>query len=342
MHKSMGAHLDKLDRRLYFLNKKIKFYLVNPINTEQERKKVFADPTYNPQLQYRASPHHLFSIRRELSEMQFDDSIFGRLLHQKRNEWLKEVLMLEHVGTPRFTACSLNLYGRPSAELTQKAKQLLRLPSREERGTYQGFSSVKKFLHAMLDQGLQWKIRQKEMVVGAAFDVGEKTLFINPKKRFSEHDLKRLVVHEIETHIRRAENAKKKKQKLFLIGFPHYLMTEEGLAVYSEEQAGLLSNDLLKRYAGRVVAVDLALQTSFHSVYTTLLEYFPKEEAFTLTMRVKRGLKDTSKPGAFTKDYVYLQGYHNIKQFVQKGGDVQALYVGKIGIEHVPFLKYLN
>ena len=37
------------------------------------------------------------------------------------------------------------------------------------------------------------------------FDVGEKILFIHPKRRFSENDLKRLVVHEIGTHITRAE-----------------------------------------------------------------------------------------------------------------------------------------
>ncbi len=339
---SMDSDLDKLDRHLYFLNKKIKFSLVNPLNLEEEKKKVFADSSYNPKLVYKTSPYNLFDLRKELMELHFDDSLFGKLLHHKRNELLKTVMMLEHIGTPRFTACALNLYGRPSKDLVQKARTLLTLPAEEEEGHYQGMSSVKKFLDAMLHQGLQWKVKEREMVAGASFDVGEKILFIHPKRRFSENDLKRLVVHEIGTHITRAENAKKRRHKLFLIGFPNYLMTEEGLAVYMEEKAGLLSNAILKRYAGRVVAVDLSLQRSFSSVYTTLCEYFPKEDAFTITMRTKRGMSDTSTPGALTKDYFYLQGYYQVKEYIKKGGSLDALYVGKVGIEHVPFLKYLK
>lgn len=340
---SMDSDLDKLDRHLYFLNKKIKFSLVNPLNLEEEKKKVFKDSSYNPQLTYKVSPHSLFELRKELMNLHFDDSILGKLLHHKRNELLKTVMMLEHIGTPRFTACALNVYGRPSKDLVQKARHLLALSAEEEEGRYQGVSSVKKFLDAILHQGLhKWKVKEKEMVVGASFDVGEKTLFIHPRRRFSENDLKRLIVHEIGTHITRAEHAKKKRHKLFLIGFPNYLTTEEGLAVYMEEKAGLLSDAILRRYAGRVIAVDLALQSSFSSVYTSLCEYFPKEDAFTLTMRTKRGMSDTSTPGALTKDYVYLHGYYQVKDYIKKGGSLDALYVGKVGIEHVPFLKYLE
>ncbi len=77
-------------------------------------------------------------------------------------------------------------------------------------------------------------------------------------------------------------------------------------------------------------------------MYTALCDYFDQEDAFTLTLRVKRGLGDTSKPGAFTKDYLYLDGYYHVKEYVRKGGSLHALYTGKIGIEHVPFLPYLE
>jgi uncharacterized protein (TIGR02421 family) len=236
----------------------------------------------------------------------------------------------------------LNVYGRPSKDLVGKAKQFLKTPMEKKIEGYTGISTVKKFLDAFLYQGLRWKVKEKEMVAGAAFDVGQRTLFINKQRRFSKEEIQRLIVHEIGTHITRAENGKKHKHKLFLMGFPNYLVTEEGLAVYNEERAGLLHNDLLKTYAGRVVAVDLALQSSFSSVYTTLREYFSDEDAFRLTMRVKRGLKDTSKPGGFTKDYFYLEGYYRVKEFVKKGGSLDSLYTGKIGIEHIPFLRYLE
>ena len=97
----------------------------------------------------------------------------------------------------------------------------------------------------------------------------------------------------------------------------------------------------MKTYAGRVLANDLSLKNSFCAVYNSLLEYFPKNDAWTLTLRAKRGLSDTSKPGAFTKDHIYLKGFLNVKKYAERGGDIKKLYIGKIGIEHVPLLKYI-
>jgi uncharacterized protein (TIGR02421 family) len=338
----MSADLDIVDRKLYLLNKNIKFGLINPINVDKEKKKLMKDRTYEPVLRYKQSTHSLFDIKRNLRLLQTDDSVLGKLLHYKRNEFLKVVHMLEHVGTPKLTPASLALHGRPSKELVKQARSLLDLEHTDTSMQYHGISSVKKFVDALLHQGLQWKVREKDMVAGAYFDSAQGVLWINSQRKFSENDLKRLVVHEIGTHIRRAENAKNKKHKLFLMGFPGYLSTEEGLAMYNEDKAGLLSNDILKMYAGRVVAIDLALQSSFSSVYNSLLEFFTKDDAFMLTMRVKRGLGVTSKPGAFTKDYLYLKGYYDMKKYVKKGGTLDRLYVGKIGIQHVPLLPHLE
>ena len=128
---------------------------------------------------------------------------------------------------------------------------------------------------------------------------------------------------------------------MFVFGFPGYLKTEEGLAVFNEERSGLLSNDILRTYAGRAVAVNLALKNSFSTVYTTLLEFFPKEEAYTIALRVKRGMTNTAKPGAHTKDHIYLSGWYSVKNFIAQGGRLNQLYIGKIGIQHVPLLSKL-
>ena len=337
----MSGDLEKFDRMVYLLNKKIRFRVVNPINVEKEKKKIMKDKTYNPQLQYKIFKNDLPDVRRELMKLHSDESILGRFLSCKRNEMLKMVFMLQSIGTPKFSSAALNMYGRPSKDLVKQSRQLLDLESDKESTQYTGINSVKKFLDALLSQGLNWKVKEMEMLVGAYFDVSEQVLYINSKRRFSENDLKRLVVHEIGTHITRAENARKQKHRLFWIGLHNYLPTEEGLAVYNEEQAGLLNNDILKMYAGRVVAVDLALKSSFSSVYNSLLEFFSKDDAFILAMRVKRGMADTSNPGGFSKDHYYLKGYYEVKKYVKKGGKLDPLYAGKIGIEHIPFLKYV-
>ncbi len=51
-----------------------------------------------------------------------------------------------------------------------------------------------------------------------------------------------------------------------------------------------------------------------------------------MTVRVKRGLKDTSAPGGFIKDHVYLEGKRALEGFIAKGGNITPLYAGKIGL----------
>ena len=139
------------------------------------------------------------------------------------------------------------------------------------------------------------------------------------------------------------ENSQKQKYKLFQVGFPDYLETEEGLAAFNEEQAGYLMHNKLRRlYAGRVIAVDLALKMGFLDVFTELTKYFSEQDAWNLTLRVKRGLSDISKPGAFTKDCLYFSGKIKIEQFLKKHGKLEDLYIGRIGIKHIRPLKERN
>lgn len=332
----------KLDNEIAYYFKRIFLSSsLQPLNARKEKEKIFKDKTYNPQLKYQPPKNQLTQIKKNLLCLRADSSVIGQLFSKRIRELILQIDLLRNIGKPVITKYSIELYGEPSKEVVRKATKFLDLPSQKESFQYSKISVVKKFLDSLLTKGLNWKVIEKEMVVAAAFNVTERILYINTNRKFSDHDLKRLIVHEIGTHVTRTENGRKQNYKLFSIGFPGYLMTEEGLAVYNESKTGLLSNDVLKNYAGRVVAVDLALKSSFSTVYTNLLESFPKEEAWTLAMRAKRGLADTSKSGAFTKDHVYLSGYYMIKDFVKKGGNLKNLYAGKIGIQHLPHLRRL-
>jgi len=308
---------------------------------KREKEKIFKDRTYNPQLNYKPPRGNLVQIKKNLLKLRPDSSVIGQIFRQRIKELLSQVELLRNVGKPSITKYSLELYGKPTQELVRKATKLLDLAPDPEAMSYSKLSVVKKFLDSLLVKGLKWRVVERDMVAAAAFNITEKILYINTNRKFSDLDLKRLIVHEIGTHVTRAENGRKQKYNLFRIGFPGYLSTEEGLAAYNESKASLLSNNVLKNYAGRVVAVNLALKNSFSTVYNDLLEYFNKEDAWTLAIRVKRGISNTAMPGAFTKDHIYLSGFFTVKDFARKGGDVKSLYVGKIGIQHVPQLKKL-
>ena len=330
-----------VDRQLAYIHKKVASSHTNPLNTEIEKKKVLKDKTYNPILQYEKNSTDSESIKKEISKMKFDSSVFGKLLKEKTIEMLNKINLLKSTGTSSFSPNSIKLYGKPSPDLVKHAKKFLDLEDEAVSAGYNGISAIKKFLDSFVMQGMKWQVKQKEMVVGASFNVSKNILYINKSRKFTDHELKRLIVHEIGTHITRAENAKKQRYKLFLIGFPDYLATEEGLAVFNEEKAGLLTNKIVKNYAGRVVAVDLALKNSFSTTYTSLLESFSKDDAWNLALRAKRGINNTAMPGAYTKDYLYLKGYYDVKNFVKRG-NVKDLYIGKIGTHHVPLIKHLN
>lgn len=330
---------NRVDKELAFWHKRISPYYTQPYNIEQEKKKLFANRTYNPKFKYNKHPN-IKQIKHHLSKLKPDYSVIGILLNQKKYELIKRLDMYEAIGTNLFTKKSIENYGRPEKELVNKAKKFLNLRSNGREGVkYNTISSIKKFLDSLLKFGYDWKVVEREMCVGARFSIGDKILYISKERKFNENDIKRLVIHEIGTHIKRAENGKKQRYRLFVIGFPDYLITEEGLAVYNEQISGLLTNKVLKNYAGRVFAVDLALRNSFSTVYNVLLEYFDKEEAFNLTLRAKRGILDTSRPGACTKDYLYLKGKYLVENYVRKGGKLKDLYIGKIGVQHVKLLK---
>src|SRR5205823_4533715 len=93
-------------------------------------------------------------------------------------------------------------------------------------------------------------------------------------------------------------------------------------------------------FAGRVLASRRALTASFRRVFEELRdEGFDEQQAFSITKRVKRGLGDTSGPGGYIKDHIYLEGDLLVEQFVAQGGDVRRLYVGKIGLQQLDLLE---
>ncbi|MFH0837758.1 MAG: tyrosine/phenylalanine carboxypeptidase domain-containing protein, partial [Patescibacteria group bacterium] len=61
--------------------------------------------------------------------------------------------------------------------------------------------------------------------------------------------------------------------------------------------------------------------------------------AWRVALKAKRGLGDTGKPGAFTKDFVYYKGYKMVKDFAAKGGDLRDLYYGKINLSDLEIVK---
>jgi hypothetical protein len=62
-----------------------------------------------------------------------------------------------------------------------------------------------------------------------------------------------------------------------------------------------------------------------------------------MCIRVKRGLTDTSVPGAFSKDQVYFRGVVSMLDWLEKNDyDARPLYLGKIATQDLAKAKSMS
>ncbi|MBT3408135.1 DUF1704 domain-containing protein [Candidatus Woesearchaeota archaeon] len=331
--------LKQIDNQLDKISKKLSFSILNPINVDKERKKFFSKENYNPQFKYKKPTTKIKSIKKALIQITPPKSVVGDILKKIRDKYLLDIELIENMGTDKFQNITNKLYGVPDKTLIKKANKLIYLKINPEEPIYSTNEIIDKLNIAFVKYGFNWNVEKKNMVASAAVKLQKKQLLIKTNSKFSENFLKRIIVHEIGTHIVRAENGENQPYKFFSRGLPGYLMTEEGLAVYNEEINDCLNNFILKIYAGRVIAINTAMNNSFVQTYSHLRKYFTKNTSWRLTLRAKRGLFDTEQNGALTKDIAYLKGYLQIKNYIKTNGNIDNLYYGKIGLEHIKLLN---
>ncbi|MFT4312604.1 MAG: tyrosine/phenylalanine carboxypeptidase domain-containing protein [Candidatus Woesearchaeota archaeon] len=341
--KSISDRANAIDKKFSELRSLVPvIFSITPVNLLSEKKKFFADPTYNPQFTYRPFKTQPSRIIFRLQKLKIPKNhIIYQLLEKKRADVLEHLRLVQARASDSFTEQSIRVYGKPDQKLISRAKLLIKkLEPEQVQVEYSLDKVMPKFRQAFIKYGIRWKIAPKSMVASAAVIPSKRTLFLRKDMRFSKKFIRQLIVHEIGTHILRVENGTLQPYRIFESGFPGYLATEEGLALYNQEINNCSNEKLMKQYAGRVLAIDYALTHSFSQTFAYLTELgFSKQDAWRLCMRVKRGLSDTAKSGAYTKDYLYLHGYYLIKEFLQSGGNISDLYYGKIGVEHVSMVK---
>jgi hypothetical protein len=165
-------------------------------------------------------------------------------------------------------------------------------------------------------------------------DSARRAVRVNPAARFRESDRQGLVAHEIDVHAVRAANGEAQPLRLFATGLARSLLTEEGLAILAEERVRALSPGFVARQGVLLRAVDRARTAGFRELWEALVPDTGAAGAFQIALRVKRGLARPDLPGVFAKDSVYLRGYRRVRAWLDDGGDLRRLYVGKVGLHH--------
>ena len=319
--------------------------LLTPTNLADERKKFFASDDHEPQFTYAKTDFPTTAFKDDLEKFlqgpQDPDERISTLIQERVRELLLWIELHERKGEEGFTDVAIRLHGKPSLRMLREARAALE-GTPEECPTDRTLTAqdIKPRLQqALREEGLEWEVVLREDLLARAHLVKGKELRLRADAHFNDNDVKKLIVHEVQTHARRFKNGQSQPYDIFETGTAHYLETEEGLATYNEEQAGVLTSRVKRNLAARVLAVEKALVAPFSEVYAELEPLVGEDKAFEIAVSVKRGLEDTSKPGAFTKPHLYFAGHQKVKRLTEE--DRKDLMVGKISFLHLPVIKEL-
>ena len=351
--------IKEIDKFLYESYKKVNMYkYLTPTNLLEENSKFLekygAGVEYNPTYLYKDIKD--FDVNTILNEIfKYRDELNKINIENDYNELLKrEIRMLEDLENMIYLSNSIGnednnveiyskkIYGEPDMKLIEKAKMILDKDYKDREIYSHNAKEVKELFEQILKEiDLKWKINVNKVQSSKISVIPEeKVININEKVMFSDNDLKRLAVHEIGTHVLRAEYGSNQPYKMFSIECGSALYTEEGLATINEEEYNVLDKKTFRLYAGRVVAVSECMNKSFYDVFKLLINYFNPEEALSIVSRIKRGIKYTKNPNAFVKDYIYLDGYNKVKKFLETH-EKKNLYTGITGLNEIDEINSL-
>jgi uncharacterized protein (TIGR02421 family) len=358
MNKTLFPDYTKLDQKIFGIAGTIETNLIksiNPTNAEKERTKFFQalekkehyNPKYeystkNPLYTYFALNPKLNTHKNELIEMlkEIQRDELGVIFESKILDLLDKIEIIKSIGTENFAGNTESYYGNTDKETTKTAKEIIQKKVTEEEKSIPLEKVVPIIKEFLKKKKLDYKITIREPA-GAKFAVNEATkeILINKDTVFSKKMIERLLAHEIETHLYRYENGLIQPYKILAYGFSRETTeTEEGLAANIEKLKGISSEEQIKDYAGRVIAINTAQKKSFYETFEEMNKYFGKEDAFRLTLRAKRGIAEQKQKGAFTKDMLYLKGMLKVAKFLEKN-KLEKLYCGKYAIEDIPLIR---
>ena len=254
-----------------------------------------------------------------------DDPVL-QYLRRTAQSYAEAGRMLMAAGTPRFTECSIRLYGRPddfyrtqSFTGVEAARFLLEKTAHLMSGDY--VAPARSDMDAptfagRLQRAIDAYFVDDKVEVRVDDDLSSKAIAgttrirIRGSAMFSELDFDQLYQHEALIHTATAVNGRRQPNlKSMALGAPRTTRMQEGLAVFAELATRSIDISRLRRLALRIQALKQALDGGdFIDCFRTFLEAGQDErEAYKSTQRIFRG-GDVRGRVAFTKDSAYLKG----------------------------------
>ena len=283
---------------------------VRPLNRDEEKKKFYFDAKYNPQFQYAEEV-----TKQDLEKFgKISDKYLPQALHileAVKKKWEDEEKYLAEVEGP-----------------------VLR---REE--------VVEETKNYLLENGVSNLVQLRfssQVASHATMDKNVLTFQLPVSQR--KYRMRGTLNHEVGTHFFRTINDETQpwhnnREKYDLLPFYE---TEEGLAVLHSHLT--IEQPYLWYTALYYYAVWRGTHLSFSALNEDLKQFVSdRDRRWGMCLRVKRGIKDTSIPDAFSKDQMYFRGTISMLEWLEKNEyDARPLFLGKIAAHDLPKAKSVS
>lgn len=342
--------LKKVDEKIVELDTQIKLLsYINPRNIAEQKALFLENPEFSPRFSYRELEMDVDQFRSELKKIPTVNHELFPLYKAKIKELNQRIDLLDGRGSAEYSELSDQLFGKVTRHLYQEALKFIReyAPNNEpdtspEIDTKKSIEILEEFLKRY---GLSyWKIKMLDDSVADIQVTKRDTILLKKGVKFQANRLQALLVHEIGTHVFRFENGKLQPLQLLERGTAGYLRTEEGLAVWNQNQLGINLGEKFLTPAYQIVALYVAERMGFQDLFHYLKTTFELSDdlCWKLCLKAKRGFNNSEEKGAFTKDMVYFAGARDIEKFLKRGGNIADLYVGKITIDDLPLVQKIE
>lgn len=333
-----------LDEQLFRAVKDIDILgAVAPLNYRDQKAAFFASNfSRNPEFIYANHDVDAFSIKRTLFNLPIEnlkDEDLVNLYSGVIESYVDKIDQYGSIGTPDFLYDSMRYYGEPSQKDIRNANFILHLPEEfdSQSESMVAADGIRSILEAFAQrEGYRYTIKLDDNMIANALVSGT-TIKINSAACVTETEVHALAHHELGVHLVTTLNGRNQPLKILSMGCPVNTMTQEGLAIFCEYLAGFMTLSRLRILALRVLAVDSMIEEKdFKKTFLLLKEQHgaSDEQAFTISARVYRG-------GGFTKDYLYLQGFHQMLNAFESREDFSLLLSGKVSLDYLDVIARL-
>ncbi len=352
--------LHTIDNRLEKISKRLNLSArLRPINYFSELDKfITLQGKYNPTFQYkRPKEEKLLETKIEIEKLQKQltkfKSPFARIFVEKLEELERRRCLILAYSKQDFENIALynkKLFGEFDEELLRIAKEKVFSFNQDNQkllGDPLTLSEIEKTIEKYLaEKKIYWvdivfsytNLSRISVIMGKQIKIS-----ISKHGIFREKELLSILAHEIDTHLVRHLNGMKSWWNILKSWTANYLKDEEGLAIYNSSKIlpeEYEKDSMYKKY----YLVKESENHDFKKTFELLKFLHPDkdiERIFKWTLRIKKWIISTNiiHPGTvFLKDKVYLEGYKNIKRWMEDWKFNDKIYKGKIKINDLDYI----